>query len=187
MELAQQARRQQLDIYEQFRRLNPKEFSGTTDLFVVGGWIRCLELHFRYLNLRDVDRLRCVTFMLLDDTSLWWEGAAHAVNLAILTWNQFKDLFYDKYFTAKVWGHLTRDFTSLRQVDSYVAEFIQKFDRGCHFVPLIARDAVEKLMHFMNGLRPTMRRDVMLMRPIDYEAATSCAYQAEQALREIDV
>ncbi|XP_075478791.1 uncharacterized protein LOC142519641 [Primulina tabacum] len=32
-----------------------------------------------------------------------------------------------------------------------MAEFVRKFDRGCHFVPLIARDAAEKLRHFMDG------------------------------------
>ncbi|XP_073273275.1 uncharacterized protein [Primulina huaijiensis] len=98
-----------------------------------------------------------------DDASLWWEGAAHAVDLATLTWARFKELFYGKYFPADVRGRLTREFMSLRQRDSSVAEFIRKFDRGCHFVPQIARDADQKLRHFLDGLRPTLRRDVMLM------------------------
>ncbi|XP_075489492.1 uncharacterized protein LOC142528334 [Primulina tabacum] len=42
-----------------------------------------------------------------------------------------------------------------------VTEFVKKFDRGCHFVLLIARDAVEKLRHFMDGLRPTILRDTL--------------------------
>ncbi|XP_073030744.1 uncharacterized protein [Primulina eburnea] len=140
-------------MYEQFKRLNPKGFSGTTDTFVAKGWIRSLEVHFRYLDMGDVDR----------------------------------DLFYGKYFTAEVRGRLIREFISLRQGDTSVAEFIQKFDRGCHFVPLIARDAADMLRHFMDGLRPTIRIDFMLMRSIDYEAETSCAYQVEKALRDVDV
>ncbi|XP_073053866.1 uncharacterized protein [Primulina eburnea] len=186
LEQVQQAPRQQTDIFEQFRRLNPKEFGGTTDPFVAEGWIRSLELHFDYLGVRDGDRARCAIYMLRDDASLWWEGAAHAVDVATLTWARFRELFFGKYFPADVRGRLTREFMSLRQTDLSVAEFIRKFDRGCHFVPMIAGDAAQKLRHFLDGLRPTLRRDVMLMRPASYDEATACAFQAEQALRDID-
>ncbi|XP_073290708.1 uncharacterized protein [Primulina huaijiensis] len=186
MEQLQQALRPQTNIYEQFIRLNPKEFEGTTDPFLAEGWIRSLELHFHYLEMRDDDRVRCATYMLRDDAFFWWEGAAHGVDLTTLTWNQFKEIFYNKYFPTDVRGRLTREFMSLRQGDSTVAEFIRKFDRGCHVVPLIARDAAQKLRHFIDGLRPTLRSDVMLMRPTSYDEATACAFQAEQALRDID-
>ncbi|XP_073277702.1 uncharacterized protein [Primulina huaijiensis] len=137
--------------------------------------------------MRDGDRVRCATYMLRDYAYLWWEGAAHGVNLATLTWNQFKDIFYNKYFPADVRGRLTQEFMSLQQGDLSVAEFIRRFDRDCHFVPLIPRDATEKLRHFMDGLRPTIHWDVMLMRLATYDATTACAFQAEQALRDIDV
>ncbi|XP_075473293.1 uncharacterized protein LOC142504293 [Primulina tabacum] len=141
-----------------FRLLNPKEFRGTTGSFLVEGWIRLLELHFLYLHLRKVDRVRCAAYVLRDDASLWWEGAAHKVNLATLTWEQFKEMFYSKYFPADFRSRLTREFMSLCLGYSTVAEFICKFDRGCHFVPLIARDAAQKLSNFMDGLRPTLHR-----------------------------
>ncbi|XP_073298459.1 uncharacterized protein [Primulina huaijiensis] len=179
--LVEQAPRPQVDIYEQFRRLNPKEFGGTIDPLVAEGWIRSLKLKFQYLDMRDVDRVRYSTYMLRDDASLWWEGAAHEVNLATLTWNQFSDLFYNKYFPADVRGRLTQEFMCLRRGGggaSSIAEFIRKFDRSFHFVPIIARDIVEKLRHFMDGIRPTIRRNVMLMRPASYDAATACAFQA---------
>ncbi|XP_075483636.1 uncharacterized protein LOC142523790 [Primulina tabacum] len=76
---------------------------------------------------------------------------------------------------------------SLRQGYLSVAEFIRRFDQGCNFVPLIARDAAKKLRYFIDGLRPSIRRDVMLMRPATYDAATVCPFQAEHALRDIDV
>ncbi|XP_073018517.1 uncharacterized protein [Primulina eburnea] len=140
------------------------------------GWVRSLELHFEYLQMRDGDRVRCAIYMLRDDASLWWEGAVHAVNLTTLTWDKFKEMFYGKFYLANVRGRLTREFMSLRQRDSSVAEFIRKFDRGCHFMPIIARDAAQKLRHFMDRLRPTLHRDVKLMRPAGYDEATACAF-----------
>ncbi|XP_073273287.1 uncharacterized protein [Primulina huaijiensis] len=177
LEQAQQAPRPQKDIFEKCRRLNPKEFGGTMDHFVAEDWIQSLELHFQYLDMRDDDWVRCATYILRDDASLWWERAAHGLNLATFTWVQFKEVFYNMYFLADFRGRLTRELMSLRQADSTMAEFIQKFDRGCHFVPLIARDAAQKLRHFMEGLRPILRRDFMLMRPARYDEATACAFQ----------
>ncbi|XP_075480347.1 uncharacterized protein LOC142521049 [Primulina tabacum] len=169
---AQQAPRPQTDFFEQFIRLNQKEFEGTTDPFLAEGWIRSLELHYEYLQMREEDRVRCAIYMLRDDASLWWEGAVHAVDLATLTWDRFMEILYDKYFPADVKSRLTKEFMSLRQGDSTVAEFI--------------RDVAQKLRHFMDDLRPTLRRDVMLMRPASYEKATDYAFQAEQALMDID-
>lgn len=75
---------------------------------------------------------------------------------------------------------------SLRQGDIAVAEYIMKFDRGCHFVPVIANDVAEKLRHFTDGLKPTIRGDVMMMDPADYAAASTRVFQAEQASKDID-
>ncbi|XP_073290989.1 uncharacterized protein [Primulina huaijiensis] len=148
------------DAYEnsriyKFRRLGPREFSGTTDPFAAESWIRSLEVHFRYLDMGDADRVRCTTYLFRDEASLWWEGAERGVDLATLTWAQFKTKFYEKYFTADVRGRIKREFMTLHQGDVSVADFVKKFDRGCHFVPLIAGDAEEKLRNFMDGLRPT--------------------------------
>ncbi|XP_073057405.1 uncharacterized protein [Primulina eburnea] len=136
--------------------------------------------------MRDADHVRCTTNLFRDDASLWWEGAEHGVNLATLTWDRFKEIFYEKYFTADVRGRLKREFMTLRQGDTSIAESVNKFDRNCHFVPLIARDAAEKLRHFMDGLRPTIRKNVMTMRPLDYATATNYAFQSEQSLKDIE-
>lgn len=75
--------------------------------------------------------------------------------------------FYEKYFTADVRGRLKKEFLCLCQGDMSVAEYFRNFDRGCHFVPLISNDATEKLRHFTDGRRPTIRRDVLMMDPTD--------------------
>ncbi|XP_075499272.1 uncharacterized protein LOC142537659 [Primulina tabacum] len=140
------------------------------------GWIRSLELHFQYLKMRDGDWVRCDTYMLRDDAFLWWEGAAHGVDLDTLTWSQFKEIFCKKYFPAVVKVRLMWEFTSLRQGDSTVAEFFRKFDRGCHFVTLISRDVAQKLSQFMDGLRPTLCRNVIQKSLTSYDEATACDF-----------
>ncbi|XP_075500032.1 uncharacterized protein LOC142538605 [Primulina tabacum] len=135
---------------------------------------------------RDGDLVKCTIYMLMDDASLWWEGETHAVDLVTLSWDRFKELFYEKYFPADVRGRLTREFMRLRQGDLSVADFIRKFDRGCHFVPMIGKNAAQKLRNFLDGLRPTLRRVVMLLRPAGYDEATACAFREERALWDIN-
>ncbi|XP_073153813.1 uncharacterized protein [Henckelia pumila] len=172
-------------IYEQFRKMDPKYFSGTTDPMVAEGWIRSLEAIFRYMDLGDAERVRCMTFLLKDDATLWFEGVEKTVDITTLTWESFKTLFYEKYYTAEVRAQLKKEFMSLRQGDLTVSEFVRKFGSGCHFVPLIGNDEAEKLQHFVACLSPTIRRDVMMAEPVDYAAAVRKAMRSEQSLKDI--
>ncbi|KAG6528854.1 hypothetical protein ZIOFF_011046 [Zingiber officinale] len=70
------------------------------------------------------------------------------------TWEGFKQILYKKYFTADVRSRVKREFINLRQRDLSLAEYVRKFDKGCHFVPLIANDAEEKLRHFLDDYSP---------------------------------
>ncbi|XP_073020755.1 uncharacterized protein [Primulina eburnea] len=173
-------------VYERFRRMSPKEFSGTTDPMIAEGWIKSIEVIFDFMELTDADRVRCATFLLSGDARLWWESASVAVNLQTLNWTGFKELFFAKYFTEEVRSRLTREFMTLRQGDSSVADFVRKFERGCYFVPLISNDVQAKLRHFMDGLRPVLRRDVRVAGPTTYAVAVSRALTAEQDLRDIE-
>ncbi|XP_073061851.1 uncharacterized protein [Primulina eburnea] len=121
------------------------------------------------------------------DAKLWWESASVSVNLQTLAWDGFKEVFYSKYFTEEVRSRLTREFMTLHQGDSIIAEFVRKFERGCHFVPLIANDAREKLRHFIDGLRPILRPDVRVAGPTTYAVAVSRVLAAEQDQRDIEV
>ncbi|XP_073061860.1 uncharacterized protein [Primulina eburnea] len=171
--------------YEQFTRMNPEDFHGTTDQFVAEGWIRSLEVIFRYMEMADADRVRCIIYLLKGNASLWWEGAERGVNIATLTWEEFKRVFYDKYFTSDVCSRLKRELMSLRQGDWSVAEFVQKFDRGCHFGPLIVNDAAEKLRHFLDGLSLTIQHDSQQsLKDIDWEMQRK-RNRAQQASQQV--
>ncbi|XP_075496974.1 uncharacterized protein LOC142533923 [Primulina tabacum] len=172
--------------YERFMKMRPKEFSGTTDPMIAEGWIKSLEVIFEFMELGDADRVRCATYLFRGDARLWWEGASKALNLATLSWTHFTEVFYSKYFTEEVRSRLTTEFMTLRQGDSTVTEFIRKFERGCHFVPLIANDAGAKLRHFLNGLRPILRQDVRVGGPTTYDVAISRALAAEQDQLDIE-
>ncbi|KZV42881.1 hypothetical protein F511_26276 [Dorcoceras hygrometricum] len=76
--------------------------------------------------------------------------------------------------------------STLKQMDTPVREYIRKFENGCYFVPLIGRDVEEKLRHFVDGLRPTLKHDVRLTEPKDFRSAVDKALRAEQDWKEIE-
>ncbi|XP_073304126.1 uncharacterized protein [Primulina huaijiensis] len=138
------------------------------------------------MELQDEDKVRCAIFLLTRDARLWWESAYLSVNLQTLTWTGFKEVFYSKHFTKKVRSRLSREFMMLRQGNNSMAEFVRKFEKGCHFVPLIANDAREKLCHFINCLRPILRRDVRVAGLTTYAIVVSRALAAEQDQKDIE-
>ncbi|XP_073152450.1 uncharacterized protein [Henckelia pumila] len=74
---------------------------------------------------------------------------------------------------------------SLRQGDRSVVEYVSQFERGCHFVPLIADSPPEKMRQFVEGLRADIKHDVRMMDVATYEVAVSRALRSEEGRREM--
>ncbi|XP_073019358.1 uncharacterized protein [Primulina eburnea] len=165
----------------------PKEFLGTTDPMIAKVLIKSIEVIFAFMELQDADMVRCATFILIGDARLWWKSASITVNLQTLPWDDFNEVFYSKYFNEEVRSRPTREFMTLQQGDNSFSEFVRKFERGCHFVPLISNDAQGKLRNFMDGLRPILCRDVRVAVPTTYVVVVSRAFAAEQDQRDIEV
>ncbi|XP_075489565.1 uncharacterized protein LOC142528405 [Primulina tabacum] len=138
------------------------------------------------MELQDAYRVRCATFLLTRDARLWWESASVSVNLQTLTWEGYKEVFYSKYFTEELCSCLTKDFMTLQQGERSVAEFVRKFERGCHFMPIIANDSREKLRCFIDGLRPILHRGIRVAGPTTYIVVVSRALAAEQDQKDIE-
>ncbi|KAG6511676.1 hypothetical protein ZIOFF_029753 [Zingiber officinale] len=167
-------------VYKQFRELGPTEFKGTTDPIAAEGWIRSLETIFDFMQLTDADKVRCAIFMLRDDARVWWEGVRLTVDLIVLTWANFKEVFYGKYFIVDNRTRLAWEFLELRQGDMTVAEYVRRFERGRYFVPMITSQPVEELKHFTEGLRPAIRHDVRLSRVTTFREAVDQALMSER-------
>ncbi|XP_073153655.1 uncharacterized protein [Henckelia pumila] len=164
-------------VQERFRRNGPKEFAGSTDPLEAEEWVKSLKDIF-YMQLSDEDRYggyKTVPMALYDGYKI--------VPMAPFG---FKQVFFEKYFTTDVRSCLTKEFLNLKQGGMSVAEYIKKFERGCYFVPLIGTSATEKLRHFMDGLKPTIKRDVIMAEPTDYKAAVNKALKAELSWKEIE-
>ncbi|KAL5743899.1 hypothetical protein ACOSQ2_027015 [Xanthoceras sorbifolium] len=96
--------RTQLQVVEQFRRLHPPSFEGTTNPLDAKEWLRELEKVFSFMNCTDNQKVACVVFMLKGDAGHWWEMANRAQNVPDnpITWVRFKKFFNQKYFLEEL-------------------------------------------------------------------------------------
>ncbi|XP_073291024.1 uncharacterized protein [Primulina huaijiensis] len=172
--------------YDVFRRMNPPEFVGSPDPLVALEWVKSLEAIFDYLKFNDRDKVSCAVFMLVKAARIWWEATKVTVTVRELKWDEFKELFYVKYFSREVRAKKVKEFLELRQAAMTVNEYTLKFEEGCVFVPFIAENDKDKGEHFLRGLRPEIRRDVHMAKVVAYQDIVERALLAELDEQEIE-
>ncbi|XP_073061751.1 uncharacterized protein [Primulina eburnea] len=172
--------------YDRFKRMNPPEFMGGADPLAAMEWVKAIEAIFDYLHFEDNDRVSCAMFLLTKNAPISWEATKVTVNVQTLKWNEFKELFYDKYFSTDVKTRKVKEFLELSQGNSNVNEYILKFEEGCLFVPFIASNDKDRGEHFMRGLRAEIRRDVRMSKAATYKEIVEKALLAEQDEKEIE-
>ncbi|XP_075500079.1 uncharacterized protein LOC142538655 [Primulina tabacum] len=144
------------------------------------------EAIFDYLKFTDTDKVSCVVFMLVKAAHIWWEATKVTVNVRELKWNEFKELFYAKYFSKEVKAKKVKEFLELRQDSLCVTEYTLKFEEGCVFVPFILENDKDKGEHFLRGLKLEIRRDDHMSKVVTYQDIVERALLAEHDDQEIE-
>ena len=88
-----------------FGKYNPKTFDWSMDnLTKAQIWLTSIEIIFRYMKCPDDKKVQCAVFFLEDRGTAWWETAERMLGCDVrkITWEQFKESFYAKFFSANV-------------------------------------------------------------------------------------
>ncbi|XP_073056922.1 uncharacterized protein [Primulina eburnea] len=172
--------------YERFRKMKPPEFDGSTDPMVSLEWFKAVEAIYDYLQFDDNDRVSCATFLLNKMERTLWDATKISVNVSALKWQEFKDLFYDKYFPRDVRTQKVTEFLELKHGNMSMQEYILKFEEGCQFSPYLASNDIEKGEHFLRGVRAEIKRDVRMSKAASYKEIFEKGRMLEQDEKEIE-
>ncbi|KAA0047081.1 gag-protease polyprotein [Cucumis melo var. makuwa] len=88
-----------------FRKYNPKTFDGSmNNLTKAQMWLTSIEKIFRYMKCPEDQKVQCAVFFLEDRGTAWWETSERMLggDVSKITWEQFKESFYAKFFSANV-------------------------------------------------------------------------------------
>ena len=77
-----------------------------------------------------------------------------------MTWDRFKDLFQNKYFTTPVRAMKMNEFIQLRQGTMTVGEYIRKFEQLSRFATHMVNTNILKVERFLKGLRLELYRNM---------------------------
>ena len=72
-------------LYIRFKRMKPKEFSGSTNPLVAQGWLKSIELMLSFMDLTDNEKVKCASYCLMDDARIWWEGVELSRDVNLMT------------------------------------------------------------------------------------------------------
>ncbi|PKI68249.1 hypothetical protein CRG98_011385 [Punica granatum] len=156
----------QLTPYERFRKYGPPSFSGSADPIEAENLIAGMERIFSVMEVSDTQRVALATFMLEGDAQYWWEATQRRLDpnsSHVITWVEFTQAFYNKYFPASFRRAKEREFLNLKQGDLSVAEYEVKFTKLSRFTPTLVSDEASKCSRFLDGLNLNIRSRVSVL------------------------
>ncbi|PON73325.1 hypothetical protein PanWU01x14_058290, partial [Parasponia andersonii] len=83
---------------ERLRKFQAPTFDGRVDRIQTEQQIRTVECILAYAKVLDADKVPCARFMLKHHAEYWWDTMSTIHDVTVMTWEQFRELFYGKYF-----------------------------------------------------------------------------------------
>lgn len=81
---------------------------------------------------------------------------------------EFDQIFQDKYFPESVRDKMSTDFLALRQGGMTVAEYERKFEELSRYATDFISSEARRAKLFEQGLRPTIREKLVVLKIRDY-------------------
>ncbi|XP_031745635.1 uncharacterized protein LOC116406054 [Cucumis sativus] len=130
-------------------------------------WLSSVETIFNYMRCPEEHRVQCAAFLLRDRGIIWWRTTMRMLggDVRQITWDQFKDCFYTKFFSANLRDAKSQEFLELKQGYMTVEEYDQEFDMLSRFAPELVSNEQARADRFVKGLRDEIRGFVRALKP----------------------
>ncbi|KAL0552067.1 hypothetical protein IC582_011160 [Cucumis melo] len=140
-------------------------------------WLSSLETIFRYMKCPEDQKVQCAVFMLTDRGTAWWETTERMLggDVSQITWQQFKESFYAKFFSASLRDAKRQEFLNLEQGDMTVEQYDTEFDMLSRFAPEMIATEAARADKFVRGLRLDIQGLVRDFRPATHADALRLA------------
>ncbi|KAL0546797.1 hypothetical protein IC582_016710 [Cucumis melo] len=140
-------------------------------------WLSSLETIFRYMKCPEDQKVQCAVFMLTDRGTAWWETTERMLggDVSQITWQQFKESFYAKFFSASLRDAKRQEFLNLEQGDMTVEQYDPEFDMLSRFAPEMIATEAARADKFVRGLRLDIQGLVRAFRPATHADALRLA------------
>ena len=167
--------------------MGPPIFEGKPDPIFAERWIRQVEKTFEAIECRENQKVPFASFILEGKADTWWTSKRRMLEAGgnVVTWEQFKDAFYEQFFPDSVRFEKQQEFLSIHQGNRTVMEYDHHFTELAQFSPHIAFNESQRARHFERGLRSSIRKSVVVMILPTYAEVLNRALVVEKLDNEL--
>ena len=171
-----------------FCRNYPPFLCGSVDPLEAEEWLQKLERIFSVMRCDDVLKVDFATYMLEYDVKHWRNNAKGSLETqgAPITWEEFKEVFLEKYFPHNVHIQKETKFLQLRQEEMTVVEFVAKFENLARFSHYLKDNPQDdwKAIKFEEGLKPELKSSISILELRDYPTLLNKCCIAEKKCKQ---
>ncbi|KAA0061226.1 pol protein [Cucumis melo var. makuwa] len=122
-------------------------------------------------------KVQCAIFFLEGKGTAWWETAERMLggDVSKITWEQFKESFYAKFFFANVKYAKQQEFLNLEPGDMNAEQYDAEYDILSRFASDVVKDEEAKIEKFVRGLRLDLQGIVRALIPTTHADALRLA------------
>ncbi|XP_059660859.1 uncharacterized protein LOC132307185 isoform X1 [Cornus florida] len=176
-----------LKIIKGFSQLMPVMFEGGADPMVAEDYMDQVKTQLTSMDMTE-DHLKIIlaTYKFAKDVKLWWKSVISRYKVEEMSWDKFKELFYEKYFLISKRWELKDQFLGLIQGNMSVAEYENKYTLLSRFVPEMVKDEVDKTQKFVSDLNERIKPLIMAQFIKVYSEAVERALMLEADIKDKD-
>jgi len=146
-------------------------------------WLRKMEVYFQFTNTHlDQQKILIASANLEEYADVWWRQILNDVEnhlrAEIETWEEFGQSLIQQFAAVNSEANARDRLHVLRQTGS-AKSYAEEFERTCLEIPNLSRE--DKLYRFIQGLRPTERRELRIRRPATLSEAIRIAEQIDSS------
>ena len=144
------------DLFERFKRMRASDFEGSTDPLVADEWMSEMKKIFNFMNISEIEKVICASFVMKKDTRYWWETVAVRRDTRAMSWDDFIEEFISKYFNMCAMNTQQKEFTELKQGTMTVTVAVRKFNQLARLCPHLVPTESERVRRMMGMFRPEL-------------------------------
>ncbi|KAM2594202.1 hypothetical protein TB1_043259 [Malus domestica] len=165
---------------DRFLKLKPTKFCYTPDFDKAETWIKNIKKKLDILKVPAKNRIQLATHVMEGEADSWWDTICDQNTDKEMTWDDFEQHFYDRYFPVALKQTRIKEFFELEQGNMTVAEYVSKYIELGKYAKALVADENTKVVKFMLGLKDGIRRYIMGQGTKTYREIVDAAYALEQ-------
>jgi len=166
-----------------FRKFEPKMFSGNEEPLQAEQWLVDTENLLKIARVPEADYVDIVKIQLIDVARSWW--LAEETSLAPpISWKQFTDRFNEQFFPVTARREMKEEFLNLEQKHRTVDEYAAEFSRLSGFATNVVATEEGRIDRFQQGLRFDIQMQLAPHQWRTYSEVLAAARRVERFLEK---